>query len=100
MAGEPSVSLFVNAVEDQVNKIKPGEERWWEVDVLRYGKVDIVFRSDRVGGSKDGAAGIEGGDDTCFSNRHGLLFHNLMEYGTSRVRHLVELIDTAYTAIR
>ena len=30
-------------VEDEVEKVEAGDERWWEIDVASHGQVHIIF---------------------------------------------------------
>jgi hypothetical protein len=41
--GEFAVERFVHFVEDEVEKVKAGDERRWEIDVAGDGQVDVVF---------------------------------------------------------
>ena len=99
MSGELAVGALVDAIKHQVHQIESAQQRWRQVNVLRYRQVWVVFRADRVGRSKNTRPGIERSDDTRFCDGDSLLLHHFVQDRTSRVGHLVEFVDTADTAI-
>ena len=40
---ESAVEGLVDLVEDEVEEVEAGNERWWEVDVASDGEVDVVL---------------------------------------------------------
>jgi len=74
MLGEPAVKSVVHLIEDKIQKIKPRDKRWWEVDVACDRQIHIIFRTDGVGCCEDGRSCIESGDNTRFGDGDSLLF--------------------------
>ena len=72
--GEFPVERLVHFVEDEVEEVEAGDERRREIDVASDRQVHVVLGSHRIGGSKDGRAGVEGGYDARFGYRDSLLF--------------------------
>ena len=119
MLCEPSIVLLIDLVENEVKKVESGDQGRRKVDIPRDWPFQVVLRSDWIGSCQNGRPSIEGGDDTSFCNRDRLLFlacsdsfrlyrpiagtgkayHHFVQDTSSRIRHLVKLVDTAYTAI-
>ena len=70
-----------------------------ELYILDNGCLLIPARHPWVGGRQNRCTSVEGADDTSLGNGEGLLLHDLVENGTSAVRHLVKLIDAADTIV-
>ena len=100
MVGKTSVRSLRLLVQDQVDQIKSGQKRRWELNVLDHGKLRLIFGVDGIGGGKNGCTGVKRADDTSLGYRDGLLLHGLMENDTRIVVHLVKLIDTANSTVR
>lgn len=100
MVGEAPILGLSLLVEDKINEIESGEESWRQLNVLNHTEFRVVLRVDRVGSGEDGRASIECANDASFSYRDSLLLHGFVKDCTRVVVHLVELIDTADTAIR
>jgi hypothetical protein len=99
VTGELAVGGLIDAVEHQVDQVESAEQRRREIDVLGNWEVGVVLAADRVGRSENRGSGVQSGDDAGLCDRDSLLLHNFVEDGAGRFRHLVELIDTADTAV-
>ena len=115
MLGHPPVVNLVDLVKHEIQKIESGDQGRRQVDVLRNGQFGVVTRVDRVCSGQNGRPRVEGGDNTGLGDRNGLLLlidvsdasrpeigpthHNLVQYTSCRIGHLVKLVDAAYTAV-
>ena len=43
MLGRFPVEGLVHLVEDDVEEVEMGDERWWEINVASHGQVRIIF---------------------------------------------------------
>ena len=93
--GEAFVLGWVHCVSNDAEDVETGEDRLGQFHVLAKGDGAVVAAADRIGGGDDSAAGLEGGDDACFRNGDGLLFHGFVDRRSILVIHLVELVDKA-----
>jgi hypothetical protein len=74
MLGQPPITDLVDLVQDEVKQIESGDQGGRKIDIGRDGQTGVVFRVDRVRRGQDGSPGVQGGDDTSFGDRDGLLF--------------------------
>ena len=56
--------------------------------IFRKSEGGVVSAADGVGGSDDGTASLEGGDDAGFGNGDALLLHGFVDAGSVGVVHL------------
>lgn len=89
----------VGLVADNAEDIETRQDRLGELDVLLERDCRVVSSTNRVRGGDDGAAGLQGSDDTRFGDGDGLLLHRLVDRSTIRVVHLVKLVDEAVAFI-
>lgn len=99
MICETAVVRLCLLVQDQVNQVKSGEERGWQLDVLDDGEFGVILGMDRVSSGQDRGSGVQGANDTGFGNGDGLLLHGFVKNHTSVIIHFIELINAADTAI-
>lgn len=76
--GEHLVDDGVGSVLHDTEDVEPGEDGFGEFDVLAERDRGVVASSDRVGGGDDGAASLEGRDDSSLGDGDALLLHRLV----------------------
>ncbi|RUP50979.1 hypothetical protein BC936DRAFT_136751 [Jimgerdemannia flammicorona] len=99
MLSKQLIDILVRRIEDQKQDVEPRQQRGGKVDVLNGGDARVVPSVHRVGGGKDGSAGVEGGGDTGLGDGDGLLLHDLVDRRAVGLVHLVELVDAADTVV-
>lgn len=74
MSRQSPVTYFIDLVQHEVEQIESGDERWWEINVLGDGPLEVVLGADWVGSGENRGTGIECGDNPSLGDRNSLLF--------------------------
>lgn len=95
----PQVIVSVGPVLDQPEEVKSGKQCRRKLYILFQAAARVVASIGRVGGSQDGAAGIERCENACLGNGDGLLLHDLVDGRAVGLRHLVKLVNAAHSLV-
>lgn len=96
---EIPIDLLVALVQNDEEQIEPRHDGCTHSDVGSEGHLPVVPSSYGVGGGEDGRSSVEGGLDSSFGDRDGLLFHGFVNGDLIRDVHLVELVDGADSVV-
>mmetsp|Transcript_13172 Transcript_13172/g.26438 ORF Transcript_13172/g.26438 Transcript_13172/m.26438 type:complete len:288 (+) Transcript_13172:1033-1896(+) len=97
--GQFAVRVGVGSIQDEIDQIESTQKGRRQLDVFYDAEIRIVPRFNGIRGRQDRCARVQTRNDPRLCNGHRLLFHGLVQYRPRGIRHLVEFIDAADTAI-